>query len=145
VLECTNCTAVSEPFTVGTNGTVNTTATKTNQSESSTIKLKAVDVAGNVTIFDPVDFEIQDGGKQSSHSVNISPAEHIVMIANGTPGVSEIEITVNEKILPRVHMTNGEGKKIDIARYINPLIQNKVSFTAFGPTGAKSWIVITQP
>src|SRR5208282_774129 len=32
----------------------------------STIKLEAIDVAGNSTIFDPVDFEIQDGGMQRS-------------------------------------------------------------------------------
>jgi hypothetical protein len=145
VLECTNCTAVNGTFTVGTNATVDTTATKTNQSESSTIKLKAVDVAGNVTYFDPVDLEIQDGGIQRSHTVNISRAEHIVMIANGTPGVREMEIKVNEKSLPRVHLTDGENKKIDILRDINPLIQNKVSITAYGPKGGKAWVVITQP
>ena len=82
---------------------------------------------------------------QRSHTVNISPAEHIIMIANGTPGVREIEIEVNEKRLPRVHLTDGEGKTIDIARYIIPTIENKVSFTVFGPTGGKSWVVITQP
>ena len=145
VLECTNCTAVNGTFTVGTNGTVLTTATKTNQSESSTIKLEAIDVAGNVTIFDPVDFEIQDGGMQRSHTVDISPAEHVIMISNGTPGVREMEIKVNEETLPRVHLTDGEGKTIDIARYIIPKIQNKVSFAAYGPRGAKSWVVITQP
>ena len=145
VLECTNCTAVNGTFTVGTNDTVDTTATKTNQSESSTIKLEAIDVAGNSTIFDPVDFEIQDGGMQRSHTVNISPAERVIKIANGTPGVREIEIKVNEETLPRVHLTDGEDKTIDIGRYIIPKIQNKVLFAAYGPNGAKSWIVITQP
>ena len=145
VLECTNCTAVSDTFTVGTNDTVDTTATKTNQSESSTIKLEAIDVAGKVTIFDPVDFEIHDGGLQKSHTVKISPAEHIVMIANGTPGVREIEIKVNGRALPLVHLKDGGGKTIDIEGYISPVLQNRVNITAYGPTGGTSWVVITQP
>jgi hypothetical protein len=145
VLECANCTAINGTFTVGTNDTVDTTATKTNQSESSTIKLEAIDVAGNITIFDPVDFEIQDGGLQRSQTVNISPLEHVVMIANGTPGVRDMEIKVNGRALPLVHVKDGEGKTIDIENLINPVLQNKVDVTAYGPRGGTAWVVITQP
>jgi len=144
VLDCTNCTATTASFTVGTLGTVLTTATKTNQSESSTVKLKATDVSGNSETFDPVDFTIHDGGKQRSNTVEVSPEEHIIMIANGTPGAHSIEIEVNERLLPAITLSAGEGKSVDIAKYMNPLIQNKVTVTAYGPAGATAWIVITQ-
>lgn len=144
VLDCTNCTASTANFTVGTNSNVITTSTKTNQSESSTIKLRAVDVAGNVTVFDPVDFEIQDGGRQRSHTVSISPAEHTIKIANGTPGARWMEIEVNEQVLPPVSLRDGQEKSIDIQRYLSPSARNEVTVTAFGPRGGTSWIVITQ-
>jgi hypothetical protein len=41
------------PFTAGTNDSTIVTATKTNQSEESFVELEVIDVAGNVTYYDP--------------------------------------------------------------------------------------------
>jgi hypothetical protein len=41
------------PFTAGTNDSIIVTATKTNQSEESSVDLEVIDVAGNVTYYDP--------------------------------------------------------------------------------------------
>jgi hypothetical protein len=145
VLTCTNCTATTAPFTVGTIGNVLTTAIKTNQSETSVIKIEATDVDGNSTTFDPIDFTIHDGGSQKADRVEISPKEHLVLISNGKPGVRRLDIEVNGETIPPVtDLSNGEFKTVDIARFMNPHIENKVTVTAYGPRDATAWIVITE-
>jgi hypothetical protein len=145
VSRCINCTAATAPFTIGTNNAVITTATKKNRSESSTVKLEATDVAGNVTIFHAVDFEIHDGGRQRSEEVEVSPTEHIVMISNGTPGVDFVEIEVNHKLLPLVDMQKLQEAQIDIGSYMRPKGENTVKMAAYGRIGGKVSVVIAQP
>lgn len=145
VLECSNCTAVNEAFTVGTNATVTTTATKTDPSESSAIKLQATDVAGNTTTFDPIDFEITERGAVKEKTVLISPEETKVIIANGTPGIHSFEVTVNGKLLPLVRLKDGGSATIDISKYIAPPTQNRVTIYALGSPHGTAWVVITQP
>jgi len=145
VPRCTNCTARTGPFTVGTNDAVITTVTQKNRAESSRVKLEATDVAGNVTVFDSVDFEIHDGGRQRSEDVEVSPAEHIVMISNGKPGVDFIEIEVNHKLLPLVDMQKLQEAQVDIGPYMRPKGENNVRMAAYGREGGKVSVVITQP
>jgi len=145
VPRCTNCTARTGPFTVGTNDAVITTVTQKNRAESSRVKLEATDVAGNVTVFDSVDFEIHDGGRQRSEDVEVSPAEHIVMISNGKPGVDFIEIEVNHKLLPLVDIQKLQEAQVDIGPYMRPKGENNVRMAAYGREGGKVSVVITQP
>jgi hypothetical protein len=145
VPRCTNCTAKTGSFTIGTNDPVLTTVTEKNRTESSRIKLEATDVAGNVTVFDSVDFEIHDGGRQRSEEVKVSPAEHVVMISNGNPGVDFVEIEVNHKLLPLVDMQKRQEAEIDIGSYMRPKGENNVKMAAYGREGGKVSVVITQP
>lgn len=145
VPRCTNCTAKTGSFTVGTNDPVLTTVTQKNRAESSRVKLEATDVAGNVTVFDSVDFEIRDGGRQRSEDVEVSQAEHIVMISNGNPGVEFVEIEVNHRLLPLVDMQKRQEAQVDIGRYMRPKGENSVRMAAYGREGGKVSVVITQP
>ena len=145
VPRCNNCTAKTGPFTVGTNDAVITTVTQKNRAESSRVKLEATDVAGNVSVFDSVDFEIHDGGRQRSEDVEVSPTEHIVMISNGKPGVEFVEIEVNHKLLPLVDMQKHQDAQIDIGSYLRAKGENNVRMAAYGREGGKVSVVITQP
>jgi hypothetical protein len=144
VPRCTNCTAKTGSFAVGTNNAVITTVTQKNRAESSRVKLEATDVAGNVTVFDSVDFEIRDGGRQRSEDVEVSPTEHIVMISNGNPGVDFVEIEVDHRLLPLVDMQRRQEARIDIGPYMRPKGESSVRMTAYGREGGKVSVVITQ-
>lgn len=145
VTNCTNCTATTQAFTVGTNNKVVTTATKTNQSLGSTIQLKVTDVAGNVTLYDPVDVNIESSSKPSTHTVAISAAEHILLIANGTPGIEKLYLNINGRPLHPIKLDDGQGLRLDLMRYLSPLAQNKVTIRSTGASGATAWLVFTQP
>ena len=53
------------PFTAGTNDPIIVTATNINQSENSSVDLEVIDVAGNVTYYDPEDNPSSEEQKSS--------------------------------------------------------------------------------
>jgi hypothetical protein len=144
VLNCTNCTALTPPFTSGTTSAVITAATKTNQSASSSIKLQATDVAGNSTVFDPVDITLQADGKMELHEVTISAQEHVVLIANGTPGIRNVILKIRNTEIP-IRLADGETRSVDIARALEPGDHNVVKIFSTGKSGATASVVFTQP
>ena len=145
VVECSNCTAVNDAFTPGTNLPVTTTATRTNPNGNASIKLQVTDMAGNTATFDPVDFEISEEGGERRKTVDISPEETKIILSNGTPGIHTIKVRVNGTELPAIHLENGASDTIDISKDIVQGIQNQVTLSARGHIHGTAWVVITQP
>jgi len=145
VVECTNCTANTRSFIPGTNDPVITTATKTNQSQSSSIKIKATDVAGNSTVFDPVDITIESDGKTDVHVLEISSDEHLVLITNGKPGIQSLVLKVRNMEIPVLLLKDGHSRTLDIGFALRRGEQNRVEIFSIGTKGATTSIVFTQP
>jgi hypothetical protein len=145
VNKCTNCTASTTPFTKGTTSAVTTTATKINQSLSSSVTIVATDVDGNSTTFDPVDLQLESKGRPTMHLVNIDSKENVVLISNGKPGMSWMKFAVNGHPLPLVKLSKGENLSLDIERYLQRGRRNEVLILADGKDDATSWIIFTEP
>jgi hypothetical protein len=144
-LACSNCFATTAPFVQGTTDPVITTATKTDATKSSSVQVKATDMAGNSTIFDPVDITIEGDGKPEVHTMSISSLEHVVQISNGTPGIHHMVLKVNQVEIPVSPLKNGEKRSLDIGTALSAGNNNLITLTAFGGRQATAWIVFTEP
>jgi hypothetical protein len=134
------------PFTVGTNDPVVVRATKVNQSQSSTIELRVTDVAGNITICDPVvDLVVGTAGKPANKSYSGLPAaEHFVTITNGDPGVQRIDVNVNGQTWKLTGIRDNEVRTIDVASAMVAGDDNTISVTAYGRPGGSALLVIAD-
>jgi type VI secretion system secreted protein VgrG len=138
----TNATVVIPPIANGTIDLVGVTATKIDQSQSAVIKLTATDVAGNVTVFDPVfatitiaaagsqDRELPFDHQKSSHLGGIAPIEGTIRLQNGTPGVARVVFKVNGQVFEAL-LADGQLRTLDISAALHPG-NNNVKVTAFG-------------
>ncbi|MDP9259860.1 MAG: hypothetical protein M3Q31_25370 [Actinomycetota bacterium] len=84
---------------MGTTDPVIVRATKVDQTKSSTVELRVIDVAGNVTVCDPVvTLVISQAGKPVAQTVRGVPrVEHKIAVTKGDPGISKLKITVNAR------------------------------------------------
>jgi hypothetical protein len=122
-----------------------TTATKTDATKGSSVKVIATDMAGNSTIFDPVDMTIQGDGKPEVHTLGISSLEHVVQITNGDPGIHHMTLQVNQVEIPVSPLKNGESRSLDIGTALSAGNNNLITITAFGGRKATAWFVFTEP
>jgi hypothetical protein len=97
VAEATNAAVALPSFTPGTTGTLPVTATKINQSEQSTVMLKATDVAASSTSCAPavVTIGLKRGERPAEVLRHVADSESHRSLVNGTPGVDRLRIRVN--------------------------------------------------
>jgi len=150
----TNATVFIPPIANGTIDLVGITATKIDQSQSAVIKLTATDVAGNVTVFDPVFATLiipaagsQDGDltfdhQKASHLRGIAPVEGTIRIQNGAPGVAQLVFKVNGQVFEAL-LTDGQFQTVDISAALHPG-NNNVNVTAFGNPNSSVDVVISD-
>lgn len=133
-------------FTVGTTAAVVVTATKINQSLSSSVTLSVKDVAGNETICDPLlTVVIREAGKPEAETYTGLPqAESKVAITNGTPGVRNLELNVNGTVFKVNGLKDGATTDLDISSAMHAGNDNTVTITARGKPGASAFVVISD-
>ncbi|MDQ1428137.1 MAG: hypothetical protein QOK39_1613, partial [Acidimicrobiaceae bacterium] len=138
-----NATTSVPAFTVGTTSPVVITSTKTNQAAGSTVALKVTDRSGNVTTCDPVDVSISrtTGQPHTETVTGLSAAEHLVMVANATPGLSHLHIVVNRNEVMNVSLEDGQTTNVDIAALLASGSNNTVTVTGAGHSGASATVV----
>ena len=143
VTRATNLTAVVPPFTPGTTADVVVTATKINQSLSSQLQLTVSDVAGNVTVCDPVDVTVgrEAGTPVSTTLTGIPAAEHWIEVHNGTPGLTNLAVRVNGTRWQVAGLKPGETRTLDVARAMQGS-NNTVVLTPTGRPGGSAWVLV---
>jgi hypothetical protein len=146
VTSSVNADTVVPPFTVGTTSSVVVTSTKINQSLSSSVQLRVTDVAGNVTICDPVlAVSIREEGKPESQTYGGLPqAESKVTIANGNPGVRNLELNVNGTVFKVNGLKDGATTNVDVSSAMHAGNDNTITVTARGKPGASAFVVISD-
>ena len=147
VLKAINNTVSIPPLTSGTNSPVVVTATKINQSQSSTLQLEVKDVAGKVTICDPVDTTLTIGKKGKpvvETFTGLPQAESKVRIMNGAPGLTGLGITVNGKKLVIRNLADNADQTIDVARAMKAGNINTITLEGRGEPGSSAWILISD-
>jgi hypothetical protein len=130
-------------FTVGTTSPVVITATKVDNLLGSSIALNATDVAGNATLFDPVDLQIdRKTGKPVRYTLTGIPrTESQIAIYNGNPGLTTLTIKVNGTSLIVASLRNNEVRNIDVSSLMVEG-DNTITLTAYGKPGANATILI---
>ncbi len=144
VLEQTNATVPIPALQRGYTGGVIVVGTKTDQSQSSHIRLRVRDMAGNVTECDPVlTEEARAAGRPENHVFpGIPPEEHVVTVLNGNPGLKQIQIDVNGRTLTIAGLRNGEERTINVASAIVPGVNSTITLTSHGKPGGAATIMI---
>jgi hypothetical protein len=139
-----NATVVVPPFTVGTTSPVVVTATKIDQTMSAQVGLTVTDVAGNVTVCDPVlTALVRDAGRPEIQSfTGLARAESKVTIMNDANGVKKVELWVNGSKFKVADLTNGQTTTIDVAAAMRAGTNNTIEIRAIGAKGSSVTVVI---
>ena len=63
-------------------------------------------------------------------------------ITNGTPGVTNLELTVNGKKFGPFHLDDGETISFDVASAMKPGSDNTITVTARGKPGGRAAVLV---
>lgn len=85
------------------------------------------------------------GKPQAECFSDISQAEHIVTLTNGTPGVKSVRIVVNQTRFHLDELKDGEVRQLDVASAMLPGNDNAVCVTLLGMPGGSARIVLDRP
>jgi len=144
VTEATNASVSVPPFTAGTTSPVVVTATKIDETQGSRVGFQVTDRAGNVTICDPavVSIDRQKGAPATVNLTGIPQKEGKVMIANGTPGVTTLSLTVNGQQFQVGGLKDGERRDVNVSSAMKPGTGNVISVRAEGKPGGSATILV---
>jgi hypothetical protein len=145
----TTTNAVTPPpvFAPGEKGEVDVTSTKINESQSSVVKLTVTDVAGNVTVCDPVlaTVAIHRAGQPSKQTyTHLARSESKVRLINGTPGIRTVAIRVNGHALKQIRLASSQTRIVNVARWMRRGNNNKITVVARGAVGTNATILISD-
>jgi hypothetical protein len=135
VTKAVNDTVSIPSFTAGTTSPVVVTATKVDQSKSSTLALQVKDQAGNVTNCDPTTTTVVREPRGQTLS-GIDGSEHFLTIQNGTPGLKSLVARVNGTTFAANNLKPGEKRTIDISSALKTGDTNAVQLIGHGPGAA---------
>lgn len=135
VTKAVNDSVSVPPFSVGTTSPVVVTATKIDQSLSSTLALQVKDKAGNVTNCDPTSVTVVRENR-SQTLTGIDGSEHVVTIQNGSPGLVRLTAFVNGTHFAAARLKPGETRTINIASALRAGTDNTIRLVGQGRGGA---------
>ncbi len=144
-VQVTNATASVPQFPAGTTGMINFTATESGW--SSYVKFKLTDVAGNVTYIDPMCFDPtrQPGAPVPFPVKDVTKDVGVVTIQNGSPGIKNIRIQVNNGLnlshFEVAGLKDGEIRVIDLRASLPDSSGPTVEITPLGKPGGHALII----
>jgi len=146
VTQSDNADTPVPPFTVGTTDPVTITATKINQSQSAHVTIVVTDLAGNTVTCDPVITLVQRStttDPQATKSL-VDQAENKLLILNSTPGLKNLEVTVNGTKLKVTGLKDGENRTLDLSRAMVPGSKNSITVKGHGPVNSSAMVVVSD-
>jgi hypothetical protein len=147
VSQATNATVTVPTFQLGTLQPVIVTATKIDQSLSSTVALRVTSQAGLSTNCDPALVSV--GNRPGAPPVqlirHLPRAESLVTIVNGTPGVERVRVFVNwTDYYDVVDLHDGEVRQLDVAAAMREGTDNALMIVAPARRGASANVVVSD-
>jgi Domain of unknown function DUF11 len=144
VTASTNATVAVPAFTPGTTSPLVVTATKIDQTQGAEVGLQVTDVAGNVTNCDPVDLTVSrsTGAPTGTTVTHVTQQEQTVTIRNGTPGLTNISISVNGTNFEVAGLKDGDKRNVDISSALQSGSNNTVVLMPKGTPGGSADITI---
>jgi hypothetical protein len=108
---------------------------------------RAYDVCGSFSAtIDPVStvLEIDDSGEAQQTFTGISSADRYVIVQNGAPGLTWLNIVVNGNVYALSPLTNGQSLTLDVGAVMNPGDDNTVILVGGGVAGASATIIMAD-
>jgi hypothetical protein len=138
-----NFTTSIPVFAQGTTAPVMVTATKIDAAQSSTLALQVTDLANNVTTCNFVNQTVlRDSAKPDQVSLTVPGDDHLLHVANGTPGITGIKVLVNGNLFDTLGgLKDGEIRVIDLAAAMKPG-NNVITLESIGKPNGTAEIVI---
>ena len=102
------------------------------------------DVSGNVITCDPVlTLQVREQGEPVSQTFgNLPAAEHKVTVDNGSPGLTNLHVTVNGRQFVLSGLRDGERRILDVSSAMQPGNGNVIVLTAHGKPGGSAEVAI---
>ena len=141
-----NATLAFPSFQVGTTQPLLVTATVVDPAVGYAITFNVFDVAGNKRECDPiVTLVTRETGKPVGRSLSdLSQTDHVVLVRNGRPGVTNLELDVNGVTFHVAGLQDGEARTVDVARAMHPGSTNEIKLTARGRPGGTATVIISD-
>ena len=119
-------------------------AAKTITSQSAVVNVLVNDLCGGKGGFDPVValLEVKQGGVTRQSFSNVPAAERYVRVANGTPGLQWLCLTVNGQVFLLDPLLDGQDVTLDIGAAMGEGDTNIVAVCGQGVPGASALITI---
>jgi hypothetical protein len=146
VTQSDNADTPVPPFTVGTTDPVTITATKINQSQSAHVTIQVTDLAGNVVTCDPVITLVQRSVSTDPQATKarVDQAENKLLIMNSTPGLRNLEVSVNGTKMKVTGLKDGENRTLDLSRAMVPGSNNLITVKGHGPVNSSAMVVVSD-
>jgi hypothetical protein len=137
---------VTFSLTPGTTDPVVVTGTKIDQSKKAQVMLEVKDVAGNTTTCDPVlTLLVRENGKPVTETLtDIPDIESQITIANGSPGIKNLLVTVNGVAFRVNGLKDFEERSFDVSSAMHEGDNNTITLTAWGKPGSQATIIISE-
>lgn len=141
VTESTNADTVAPAFSAGTTTPVIVTATKLDQTQRSRVMLKVTDVAGNVTVCDPVIVNLKldnQWGRASAVVRGIPQVEGFVQVQG--QGVSLLRLSLNGAAQQTLSFAGNSTANLNLNHAMQPG-DNTAQLVAYGKPGSRVMVM----
>lgn len=146
IVEADNLNVNIPAFDLGTTAPLIVNAALLDQSMDGFIELEITDLAGNVTICDPVVTTVDrtTGQPTSKTFSGIPEGEHKVTVRNGDPGLTKLDIIVNGTRFRLAGLHPNEVRYMDVSTAMRQGNNNIIELVAFGNPGSRAVVLISD-
>jgi hypothetical protein len=146
VTEASNASVDVPTYSPGTTDPVLVTATKLDQSTSSSVALQVIDQSGGITDCDPALISIgrESGVPRSVTLHQVARGESQVTIRNGLPGLTDLRLHVNGHVFIVGNLTDGQTRTVDISAAMRKGERNTITVQALGPRGSSATVLVSD-
>ena len=128
-------------FAPGSTSPVVVTSNKVNGAQASQLEMRVTDVAGNVTICDPIITTVKAGTLPQIFS-GIPDVDDTVTVTNGSPGLQTVIVVLNAKPIVISNLKAGEVRTVDVGPALKLGWANTVAITGTGSLGSSAEVMI---
>lgn len=127
-------------FELGTTSPVYIVGTKIERTRRSQLMVSVLDRCGNVTVGDPEFLDVEAGAEYVLTDVH--PNDRVVLVANGTPALTRLEVVVNGTLFD-IDLVGQAEVRFEIAAAMRPA-DNTIVLRGHGPAGASAAVTIAD-
>ena len=128
-------------FAPGSTSPVVVTSKKINANQASQLEMRVTDVAGNVTICDPIITTVKAGGLPQIFT-GIPDVDDTVTVTNGSPGLNTVVVVLNGKPIVISNLKAGEVRTVDVGPALKLGFANTVAVSGTGSLGSSAEVMI---